>query len=222
MLNGMPEDPGASLPRPQRIFRFGDFELRTETGELSKRGIRVKAQAKPLQILEALLEKPGQLITREELCRKLWPSGTFVDFENGLNTATNRLRAALNDSAETPRYVETLPRRGYRFICPVTEVVADRPVGPVADPEAQHKNQDRAKTAVETSSAPRVPDSGVPRRRAISRKLGIAIALLAFAALVFAYVRSAPRLSAASQAGNNTRPAVKLGRKVHSNFRSRT
>ncbi|MBV9766176.1 MAG: winged helix-turn-helix domain-containing protein, partial [Acidobacteriaceae bacterium] len=112
----------------RRIFRFGAFELRTETGELTKQGTRIRLQTKPLLVLEALLERPGELITRDELCNKLWPEGTFVDFESGLNTATNRLRSALGDSAEAPRYIETLPRLGYRFICPVTEVLnADLP-----------------------------------------------------------------------------------------------
>jgi len=106
--------------RPRSIFRFGVFELRSESGELTKHGICIKLQSKPLQVLEALLENPGELVSREELCRRLWPAGTFVDFENGLNTAANRLRSALGDSAERPHYVETVPRRGYRFICPIT------------------------------------------------------------------------------------------------------
>jgi DNA-binding winged helix-turn-helix (wHTH) protein len=101
------------------VFRFGAFELRTETGQLFKNGVRIKLQIKPLQILKVLLARPGQLVTREELCSELWPAGTFVDFESGLNTATNRLRVALQDSADGPRYIETLPRLGYRFICPV-------------------------------------------------------------------------------------------------------
>lgn len=105
-----------------RVFKFGVFELRTETGELTKHGTRIKVQIKPLRMLEALLERPGELVTREDLRARLWPAGTFVDFESGLNTATNRLRTALGDSAEAPRYVETLPRLGYRFICPVTQV----------------------------------------------------------------------------------------------------
>lgn len=106
--------------REKRIVRFGPYEFRPGTQELLKHGIRTKVQAKPLQILSALVERPGELVTREELCRELWPDGTFVDFESGLNTATNRLRAALNDSAEHPLYIETLPRLGYRFICPVS------------------------------------------------------------------------------------------------------
>jgi DNA-binding winged helix-turn-helix (wHTH) protein/sugar lactone lactonase YvrE len=106
-------------------FRFGAFELDTETRRLFKHGVRIRLQAKPLEILETLLEKPGELVTREELFRKLWPEGVFVDFESGLNTATNRLRSALGDSAESPRYIETMPRLGYRFICPVTGIAAE-------------------------------------------------------------------------------------------------
>ena len=106
-------------------FRFGAFEVDTGTRRLFKHGVRIRLQAKPLEILETLLEKPGELVTREELFRKLWPDGTFVDFESGLNTATNRLRNALGDSAESPRYIETLPRLGYRFICPVTAMAPE-------------------------------------------------------------------------------------------------
>jgi len=84
-------------------FRFGVFELHAGRGQLFKHGVHIKLQIKPLQILEILVAKPGELVTREELCRKLWPTGTFVDFESGLNTATNRLRGALGDSAGAPR-----------------------------------------------------------------------------------------------------------------------
>ncbi len=103
------------------IYRFGVFELRQDTGELWKHGVRIKLQGKPLKILLALLENPGTVLTRDELCARLWPPGTFVDFESGLNTAANRLRVALGDSAESPRYIETLPRLGYRFVCPVAK-----------------------------------------------------------------------------------------------------
>ncbi|MBV8865869.1 MAG: winged helix-turn-helix domain-containing protein, partial [Acidobacteriaceae bacterium] len=115
-----------------RSIRFAVFELRTDTRELSRGGVRIRLQVKPFQVLEKLIERPGELVTREELRNALWPSGTFVDFESGLNTAINRLRAALGDSAEEPRYIETLPRLGYRFICPIdrtgdVQVVATRP-----------------------------------------------------------------------------------------------
>ncbi len=102
-----------------RSASFGPFELCLETGILKKHGVRVRLQGKPFQILSALLEDPGAVITREELRARLWSDDTYVDFESGLNTAANRLRAALNDSAEHPLYVETLNRIGYRFIAPV-------------------------------------------------------------------------------------------------------
>jgi len=108
--------------RQGRLARFGSFELDRHTGELRKHGIRIRLQAKPFQILLALLETPGEFVTREDLQRRLWPSDTFVDFESGLNTAANRLRLSLGDSADSPRYIETLPRSGYRFIAPVEEV----------------------------------------------------------------------------------------------------
>src|SRR5215831_10802193 len=99
-----------------RLVQFGPFEANFTTGELRKHGIRLKLQDQPLQILKMLLARPGELVTREEIRQNLWPSGTFVDFDNGLNAAVNRLREALSDSAENPKFVETLPRRGYRFI----------------------------------------------------------------------------------------------------------
>jgi cholera toxin transcriptional activator len=102
-----------------RFARFGAFEVNFAAGELRKHGIRLKVQEQPLQVLELLLARPGELVTREEIQQKLWPSGTFVDFENGLNTAINRVREALGDSAENPKFVLTEPRRGYRFIAPV-------------------------------------------------------------------------------------------------------
>lgn len=100
----------------QGIVRFGPFEVEMGTGILRRNGIRLKLQGKPFQILEALLERPGEVVTRDELRNRLWLADTFVDFESGLNTAANRLRLALGDSAENPRYVETISRTGYRFI----------------------------------------------------------------------------------------------------------
>src|SRR5207248_7619750 len=98
-----------------RILRFGSFEANMRAGELRKRGIKVRLQDQPFQILVMLLERPGELVTRQEIHQKLWPADTFVDFDHDLNNAINRLREALGDSAETPRFVETLPRKGYRF-----------------------------------------------------------------------------------------------------------
>ena len=107
--------------RNGRVLQFGAFELRTDTGEVRKHGTRVRLQGKPLQLLQALLDRPGDVVSRDELRERLWAADTFVDFESGLNTAVNRLRLALGDSADHPRYVETLARNGYRFISPVLE-----------------------------------------------------------------------------------------------------
>jgi TolB-like protein/DNA-binding winged helix-turn-helix (wHTH) protein len=102
------------------IVRFGDFELDLRSGELQSNGHHIILQEKPFQILTALLERPGEMVSREELSKRLWPAGTFVDFDLGLNKAVNRLREALDDSAEEPRFIETFPKRGYRFVAPVT------------------------------------------------------------------------------------------------------
>src|SRR6266849_2306131 len=103
------------------ILRFGVFEVDVRAGEVRKQGVRIKLQDQPFQVLAVLLQRPGEVITREELRNQNWPVDTFVDFDNSLNTAINKLREALGDSADNPRFVETLPRRGYRFIAPVTE-----------------------------------------------------------------------------------------------------
>jgi|SRR6185436_1367028 anti-anti-sigma factor len=108
-------------PRNSRRYGFGPFEVFSETGELKKNGRRIHLQNKPFQILVALLEQGGELMTREALRKRLWPTDTFVDFDNGLNTALSKLREALGDTAEKPRYIETLERRGYRFTATVEE-----------------------------------------------------------------------------------------------------
>ncbi len=106
-----------------RLFRFGLFEADVENAILTRKGVRVRLQEQPFRILAMLLERAGQVVTREELQEKLWPTGTYVDFEGSLNAALKRLRAALDDDADNPRFIETVPKRGYRFIAPVT--VAD-------------------------------------------------------------------------------------------------
>src|SRR5688572_11549045 len=98
--------------------RFGAFEVNLRTGELRKRGVRLALQEQPLRVLSALLERPGEIVSREELRNRLWPNGTFVDFEHSLNAAVRRLRVALGDEAGVPRFIETVQRRGYRFIAP--------------------------------------------------------------------------------------------------------
>lgn len=109
-------------PAALRSVRFADFEVDLRAGELRKHSRRIRLQEQPFQILAMLLERPGDVVTREELRQKLWPGDTFVDFDHGLNNAINRLREALNDAADSPRFIETLPRRGYRFIAGVEAV----------------------------------------------------------------------------------------------------
>src|SRR5687768_5050605 len=112
---GSPLDaPGSESP-----LRFGSFELDVRSRELRKGKTLVRLQEQPFEILRMMLERPGRVVTRDELRRRLWPDGTFVDFEHSLNAAVKRLRAALGDDADNPRFVETLPRRGYRFIAPL-------------------------------------------------------------------------------------------------------
>jgi TolB-like protein/tetratricopeptide (TPR) repeat protein len=118
------------------IVRFGGFELDQHAGELRKDGTRIRLQEQPLQILRILLEHPGTIITREELRQKIWPSDTFVDFDHGINNAIKRLREALGDTAETPAFIETLPRRGYRFMAAIDEAPSKlrmgTPIGSIA------------------------------------------------------------------------------------------
>lgn len=109
-------------------FRFGDFEADLQSGELRRRGHRLRVTGRPIQILALLLERPGELLTRKELQEKLWPADTFVDFEHGVNSAVQTLRRALCDSHKKPRFIETLPRRGYRFIAPVERIADPRPL----------------------------------------------------------------------------------------------
>jgi len=114
-------------PQLPSVIRFGAFEADLLSGELRKSGIRLKIQDRPFQILVILLEHPGLVVTREQLQKRLWPEDTFVDFEHGLNTAINKLRDALSDEADNPRFIETLPKRGYRFIAPVSASATPRP-----------------------------------------------------------------------------------------------
>ncbi len=121
--------------RSTGCFRFGAFEFNSQIGELLKHGLKIKLSGQPIEVLAMLLERPGQMVTREELQRRLWPHDTVVEFEHSINAAINRLREALGDSADEPRYVETLPRRGYRFIYPVKG--AKEAVQPGQAPEAE-------------------------------------------------------------------------------------
>jgi cholera toxin transcriptional activator len=129
---------GVVTQNRSRVARFGVFELDLSAGELRRSGVKLRLQGQPFQVLALLLERAGEVVTREELQQKLWPSDTFVDFDHSLNTAINKVREALGDSASSPRYVETLARRGYRFIVQVQSPVEDHALNE-ASPEANDR-----------------------------------------------------------------------------------
>jgi cholera toxin transcriptional activator len=147
----------------QKVVRFGVYEADLVSGELRKNGVRIRLQEKPFQVLALLLERAGQMVTREELRDRLWPSDTFVDFDHGLNTAVNKLREALSDTASNPRFVQTVARRGYRFIAPVEDAMP---------PKAANDGGESAPFSV--APEPLHPELEVPvPRRGITRGLFI-------------------------------------------------
>jgi DNA-binding winged helix-turn-helix (wHTH) protein len=119
-----------SPAQPSPVIRFDAFELDAANGELRKAGVLLKINPQPLRVLAILAERGGQAVTREEIQRCLWGENTFVDFERGINFCVNQIRSALGDDAEKPRYVETLPRRGHRFIAPVTIASSSASIAP--------------------------------------------------------------------------------------------
>src|ERR1700732_4565545 len=112
-------------PPPNSVVRFGTYEVSLQSGEVRKSGLRIRVQQQPMKLLEVLLEHPGEVIPREELRSRVWPNESFGDFDQALNIAIGKLRSALGDAAENPRFIETLPKRGYRFIADVSVVDAD-------------------------------------------------------------------------------------------------
>jgi DNA-binding winged helix-turn-helix (wHTH) protein len=154
-----------------KIARFGVFELDLSAGELRKNGRKLRLQEQPFQILALLLERAGDVVTREELRQKLWAADTFVDFDHGLNTAVNKLRELLGDSASSPRFIETLARRGYRFIAPVQSETQSR-AQPAPQPSAPAEQESQQK--VDASALH--PDLDVPiPRRGLTRGLFVLI-----------------------------------------------
>ena len=147
-------------PRPARRYRFGAFEADAATGELRKQGLRIKLNAQPFQVLLLLMDRPGELLTRDEISRELWPDGTFVDYEHGVNSAVNRIREALGDTAANPRFVETLARRGYRFVAPVERIALSENL-PVPTLEASAQ-------APSTHAAVFAAPEGKPRNRILA------------------------------------------------------
>ncbi len=163
--------------RSTQIFRFGIFEADLKSGELRKNGSKIRLQEQPFQVLAMLLERCGDVVTREDLRQKLWPADTFVDFDHSLNTAINKLREALSDSASNPRFVETLARRGYRFIAPV-QVVDRHPIAVV--PEFPEPAPAPVPAAVPPVEPPSIEPSGeLPAaNRTLTRTLFTAIQVM--------------------------------------------
>src|SRR5713226_9422537 len=153
--------------RPPRLLRFGVFNLNLSARELRKHGVRIKLRGHAAEVLELLLERPGEIVTRERIQERLWPGNTFVDFEHGLNTAVKKLRAALGDSPENSRYIETVPKVGYRFIAPVKEVSANRPSTADAPP------------ATSRSEIPAAAEESPKRRWPVLLGLGSAMVVIA-------------------------------------------
>src|SRR5580692_7325232 len=154
-----------SVPAARR-YSFEDFELDIRAGELRKRGVKLRLQGQPLQILATLLDRSGEMVTREELRAEIWTADTFVDFDHSLHNAIARLREVLGDSADTPRYIETLPRRGYRFIAPVEEVENHAPERPAP-----------IKPASEAPALGQRPNTGAALALALLAIVGIGAAL---------------------------------------------
>lgn len=160
---------------PARAVRFGAFEVDLRSGELRRQGVKIKLQEQPFQVLVMLLEHPGEVVTREELRKRLWPEDTFVDFDHSLSTAINKIREALSDSAEGPRFVETVPRRGYRFIAPVAP--ASSPA--TSEPEPYERRAAVGTPPLQTAGAamepvaPPITTGGFTRRAVTAMAQGI-------------------------------------------------
>jgi DNA-binding winged helix-turn-helix (wHTH) protein len=161
-----------------RIVRFGTFEADLSARQLRKSGVRIKLQRQPFEILAMLLERPGELVTREDVQQRLWPTDTFVDFDHGVNTAINRLREALGDSAENPRFIETVPRRGYQFIAPIESHASVLPGSNAAVASSSGAGRGT------TQDAPRIP-----KRRPVVLAAAAAVAITLLAGLSSGRVR---------------------------------
>jgi len=170
--------------KSKHIVSFGEFELDLRTGELRSNGHRIILQEKPCQLLVALLERPGEMVTREELIKRLWSAGTFVDFNLGLNKAVNRLREVLDDSADDPRFIETLPKRGYRFVAPVRPNGAKQAellLAPALEIEGTKQDTERSLAAIGIDGA-QIASSSPEVARGNSSWRHVAVALIALAA----------------------------------------
>src|SRR5215471_1971405 len=197
-----------------RVFRFGSFELSEREGELRKSGVRIKLQEQPFRVLVELVANSGRLVSREDLHQKLWPSDTFVDFDVGLNSAIRKLRQALNDDADHPHYIETLAKRGYRFLAPITEMGAK---GAEQNPQPTSDVATASDTSLLTSSASASPvhAGGSSTRRRVWIAAGTVVAAIV-ATLAFWLNRPAgvPIVEAVTQLTDDGEPKSPLTRMV--------
>jgi len=163
--------------QPNSVVRFGTYEVSLQSGEVRKAGLRIRVQQQPMKLLEILLEHPGEVVTREALRSRVWPNESFGDFDQALNIAIGKLRSALGDSAESPRFIETLPKRGYRFIADVT----------IVDADARLKRQEPAAgDQPATDPGDKIPDAGLavgPNRRVWATRWVIGVLALVIASL---------------------------------------
>jgi DNA-binding winged helix-turn-helix (wHTH) protein len=195
----------------KRVVRFGLFEVDFVAQELRKSGIKIKIQDQPFQILALLLERPGQIVTREEIQKRLWAGDTFVDFDLGLNSAVKKLRQALGDESDNPRFVETLYRRGYRFLSPVQGDAAAAATNAPVSPKAS-----AARDGQETSGHPNLQetDESVPTRKNASRALGyLLLPLLLAIGLLTGYElrpQPSPRITGYQQITEDGRQKFRL------------
>jgi TolB-like protein/DNA-binding winged helix-turn-helix (wHTH) protein/Tfp pilus assembly protein PilF len=185
------------MAKPTQIYRFADFEVDVRARQLRKRGTKIKLHGQPFQMLLMLLEPAGEVVSREQMQEKLWPADTFVDFEHSLNTSIKRLRQALNDSATEPRFIETLPRVGYRFIAAVTASVGDESVADLAAQTLPGPSP--------VSGIPGTTDQASSPRHSFAWFLGLALAGVAIAGVLIAFnvARTRDRLAGIFRPPNN-------------------
>jgi Tol biopolymer transport system component/DNA-binding winged helix-turn-helix (wHTH) protein len=205
-----------------RAWRFGVFELDASTGELRRNGTLVKLREQPARILLLLLENAGQMVTREQLRQHLWPSDTFVDFDHSLNSAVMKLREALGDSADKPLYIETIPKKGYRFVAPVSHPADTQNGGAssqstAAAGPAVSNTREQGNGGIEVPS--KTPDEMQGHLRLLSSKVAILILLLVAAIGIAALIRSAS-LRSALQSGSQPKPSSEEPNRMSSNLSS--
>jgi len=189
---------------PTRVLRFGVFQVNLAAREIRKHGVRIRLPGQPFCILSILLDRPGEVVTREEIRQRLWASDTFVDFEHSLNSAIKKLRAALGDSPENSRYIETVPRVGYRFIAPLDQVSVTAPP-PV-----------EVSVVTDRSAVPAATVDGAGKRR-WRILLGISIVLIAAPGAYFAWSRFRSRPQPQSKSAGEIHAPLKGNESIRSN-----